>query len=260
MRACGARAGDAAAALDGDDGLRSSDPLRSLEESSRVPDGLQVEQDDPGPWIGLPVLEQVFPGHVGLVAEADEVANSDAMLAGPIEQGGPQRPRLGSDGHIACCRPGRGERGVKSDLGIRVEDAEAVRADDPKGRSASRTEQMLLGIRSRRPGLAEPRGDDHGCLCPRGRALLEDRGDSRRRDGDDGEIDGLRELRDAGIRANPLYFPRARVDRVDRSRERSAHEVGEDLAADRSARPRRSHDGNGLRPQERFERGPHRNA
>ena len=105
-----------------------------------------------GPRIVLPVLEEVFRGDVGLVAEADEVADSDAVVARLVEQGDPQRARLGSHRHVARRRPVRGEGRVKRDFGIGVEDAETVRADDPKRRGPCMPEQLPL----RRPAPPAP--------------------------------------------------------------------------------------------------------
>ena len=146
--------------------------------------------------------------------EADEVPDSNAVVPGLIEQRDPERTRLGSDRYVACRWPCGGKRGVESDLGVGVQNAKAVGADDSKRRGARRTEQVSLGIPSGFPDLAEPRGDDHGGLRSRGRTLLEGRRNLRRGDGDHREVDGLREVGDAGIRANPLHFVSACVDRV----------------------------------------------
>jgi hypothetical protein len=60
----------------------------------RVPERLEVEQDNRGPGIALPVLEQVVARHVGLVADADERRQAELPLAGELQDRQTERPLL----------------------------------------------------------------------------------------------------------------------------------------------------------------------
>ena len=58
--------------LDSDDGLCACDPAGDLGEVPRVTEGLEVEQDDVGAGVLLPVAKKVIAADVGLVADRDE--------------------------------------------------------------------------------------------------------------------------------------------------------------------------------------------
>src|SRR5690606_31177461 len=68
----GAVAGAGAAALDQQDRLLAADPAGDAGELARVAERLQVQGDDVGVRVVLPVFEQVVAAHVGLVADRDE--------------------------------------------------------------------------------------------------------------------------------------------------------------------------------------------
>jgi hypothetical protein len=56
-------------ALDRDDGFGAGDAPGEPSELAGVPEGLEVQEDDVGIRIVLPILQQVVPADVGLVPE-----------------------------------------------------------------------------------------------------------------------------------------------------------------------------------------------
>ena len=62
------RGGDVAPALHRDHGLLPGEPTRDPGELARVAEGLEVEQDDVGVGVGVPVLHEVVARQVGAVA------------------------------------------------------------------------------------------------------------------------------------------------------------------------------------------------
>ena len=98
-------AGARAAALHRQDRLLARDPLREPPELARVPERLQVEEDQVGLGVVLPVLEQVVGGDVRLVPDRDERREAEPARRRLLEQGEPERPALRREADVA--RPGR---------------------------------------------------------------------------------------------------------------------------------------------------------
>src|SRR5581483_5356602 len=99
-------------------------------ELARVPEGLEVEQDDVGAFVLLPPLEQVVRGDVGLVPDGDERREAEISLGRLLEQSETEGARLrrhgDSPGRECPWREGR----VQPDR--RRCDAEAVRPDETR--------------------------------------------------------------------------------------------------------------------------------
>ena len=143
-----ARAGVARAASHREDRLRACDPACDARELARVAEGLEVEQDDVGLGIVLPVLEQVVRRDVGLVADRDERRQTEPARVCLLEQREPERAALGRERDAAGReRPAR-ERRVQA--ARRRSDAEAVRADQAGAVATDEREQLLLRARAPR--------------------------------------------------------------------------------------------------------------
>ena len=149
------------------------------------------------------------------------MTDADAVVAGLVEQGDPQRSGLGSDGHVAGRRPRGGECRVKCDFRIGIQDAETVGADDPQRRPRELENAFLRALAdspdSPNPALTISTAALVPAVAHRSRRLRDPCG----RDGDDREMDRLRKSCDALIRANPLHVVRGRVDRIDGTGERT---------------------------------------
>src|SRR5436190_1100494 len=77
-----APAGGGAAALDRHDGLAGGHLAGDRAEAARVAEGLEVEQDDVGGVVALPVAQEVVARQVGLVAERHERREPNAAARG----------------------------------------------------------------------------------------------------------------------------------------------------------------------------------
>ena len=144
--------------LDGQDRLLRRDARRDPGEAAGVPERLEVEQDDVGGRVVLPVPEEVVAGEVGLVAHRDERREAEAELTGALDHGDPDAAALRHDADGAGRWRGRGERRVQPRDG--AQDPKAVRADEAHARRAAHLEQIVLALRALTAELGEAGGDD----------------------------------------------------------------------------------------------------
>ena len=161
VRRGGALAGGRAPALDDDDGLAGGDAPRDAAELGRVAEGLEVERDDIGALVRLPVLKKVVTGEVRLVAGRDERGQADAVGPGKVERGDAECPALGGEAHPAGRRcPGREAR-VQRDGRVGVDHAEAVGAHEAHAGGPAHRDEIALSLLTRFAHLGEPRREDH---------------------------------------------------------------------------------------------------
>ncbi len=171
--------------------LLPRDAAGEARKLARVPERLQVEQDQVGLRIVLPVLEQVVRRDVSLVADRDEGRQPQAARRSLLQHGEPERAALGREADVAGREVVGREGCVQPRLG--GEDAEAVRSDQPRSVRSNSREELLLQPGSVGAGLGET-GGDH---AERARALahrslgLAEHGVTGH--AEDGEVDASRE-------------------------------------------------------------------
>ena len=100
------RAGGAATALQREHRLRRRDATGEPGELARVPERLQVEQDDVGVRVLLPVLDEVVAGDVRLVADADERRKPEVQTRAR-SRAAPGRGRRSATAARRCPRGGK---------------------------------------------------------------------------------------------------------------------------------------------------------
>ncbi len=255
MRRRGPRPGCRPSALDGHDRLRGRHAPRDPPEAPGVAERLEVEQDELGAGILLPVLEEVVARQIRLVAHRDERGQAHAEAAGRADDRDPEpaalRHEANATRHDVLLR---GERRIQPHVGTGVEDAEAIRADEPGPRLAAHLDQLALARGALPPGLGEARG--HHQERPRPRRGAVARGGDHPLGGhrEDRQIDRAREPLDRPVGAHRLDHVGVLVDRVDRAGEARAQQVAEDLPADRPPLPR----GADQRDRSRLEEASHR--
>ena len=188
VRRRGAAPGRAAPALHDDHRLLPTDVPHELGEPARVPERLDVEQDDLGSLVLRPVAEQVVRRDVGLVADRDERRHAEPELVRHVDHRDPERARLGHERDPPLGRVRLRERAVQPHVGVGVDHAHAVRADHPHPRRAADVDELLLEAAAILPGLAEPGGDHDDRLHALLAALPRDVEDVRRRHDDEGEL------------------------------------------------------------------------
>ena len=222
-----------AAALDDHDRHFPTDPPGDPREAPRIAERLDVEQGYPGRVVGLPVLEEVIRGDVGAVADRSERGDAEPAVLARSIRASPRAPLWVAK----PTSPAGGLSGAKVALNCdarrRVQDAEAVRADQPDAGGPADLDQLALAFGSVRPRLGESGRDHDQRPAHPARRTPRDLDHGRRRDGDHRQVDVIREVRDARVGANRLNHVRAR-DSPDRRHPRSpdSSSVVEELAAD----------------------------
>ena len=221
-------------ALDRDDRLRAGQVAREAGELARVPERLEIQEDHLGLAVVGPVLQQVVAADVGLVAHRDELRDPDAELTGAAHQLDPEPARLRQERDVPRDGPRRRERRVHSHVGRGVHHAETVRSDDAHAVAARQRDELALGLFALGTGLGEPGRDDQHAPNALLRALPRDAGNVGRRHDDDREVDGVRHLEHARVRAHAGDGNRRRVYRVDRALEPVLEQVAKQLVTDPS--------------------------
>ena len=131
-------------ALHGEDRLLAGHAARDPAEPPRIAERLEVEGDEAGLGILLPVLEEVVGRDVGLVADRDEGREAETALGGLLEEGEAERSALGREAD----RPGRERPGAERRVqrGGCNGDAEAIGADESPTVRADGGEEALLSL------------------------------------------------------------------------------------------------------------------
>ena len=227
------RPGRRPAALDDHYRLAAGDPAGDAGELARVAEGLQVEHADRGLAVGLPVLEDVVAGEVGLVPDGDERGDPHPAGAGELDSGDAEGSALRHQPDGPGRRQAGGEGGVEADSRRGVEDAEAVGADQPHPRLAADVEQLPLPAATLLAHLGEAGGDHDQRLDAGGGALAGDLHHLGGGNGDHRQLGRRGQGPDRRVGGHRLDHRGGPVDRVDRSLEIAVEQVPEDAAADR---------------------------
>jgi len=130
--------------LDRYDRLPPTHPLGDPRESPRVAERLQVKKDHVGPGVFFPVLQQVVAGQVGFVPDADERGQTLAHSLRSGKDGETEGAALTRHRDPARRRKQRRKRGVQPNGRVRVEQPEAIRADQAHAVAADLLDQFLL--------------------------------------------------------------------------------------------------------------------
>ncbi len=197
MRARRPRAGRGRPALHRQDRFLARDAAGDPPEPARIAERLQVERDQPGVRVVLPVLEQVVGGDVGLVADRDEGGQADPPLLRLLQQREPERAALGGEGDRAGRQRARPERRVQPRR--RDGEAEAVRPDEPSPVGSNQREELVLTLAPFVADLGEA-GRDHADRARAGAERLLDAGEHvARGQADDGQIRRLGQVADRPV-------------------------------------------------------------
>ena len=197
VRAGGALACARAAALHREDRLLAGDPPRDAPELARVAERLEVEKDEIGVRVVLPVLEQVVRGDVRLVADRDERREAETARRRLLEQREPERSALRGEADVARREVVRREGRVQPRPG--GEDPEAVRADQPGAVRAHPASSCSWRRMPSMPVSAKPGGDHAEGARPlrhRRLGLGEDRVAG---DAEHGQVDDVGDVGDRGV-------------------------------------------------------------
>ena len=176
--------------LEGDDRLsRLVRAPRRPQEALTVADALHEERDHLGLLVVHEGVDHLGHVDVGLVAERDEGADTDAPALGPVEQVHRHAARVADEGHRARGVPVGDVVGGDGHVAVGdTEDPDAVRPDHPgSGRGGCRRELALDPV-TVGAELAEPGGADRDRRDPAVRALLDRLGHQPGRHHDDGRV------------------------------------------------------------------------
>ena len=237
------------------DGLRRADPPGDAGELARVAQRLQVERDHRGPVVVLEKAQQVVRAHVQLVPDRDEGRQAQASRARLLAEQDPDRTGLRHQGQPPGQRIERGKGGSHPDPGVGVDDAEAVRADDPHPVPAGRAEHLRLDRGAGTACLAEARGNDgDGAHAHRG-GLIDHGGDSWGGNGDHSQVDRLGYRQQRRERGHAADRPGGGIYRVDSPGEVAGEQRLDHLMPDVARVPSCSDDGDRARAKDRRDAG-----
>ncbi len=251
---CGPGSRHGPSGFHGNDRFLSAHTAGNLRELLRVPETLEIQQDDRRLRILGPVLNQVVAGHVRLVAHRHEAGDSNTQLLGIVENRQPECAALRRHRHVSARRVHRRERGVQLNVRIGIEEAHAVRADQATPCPPHRVDECRFTGAAGGIALAEAGADDADCADALHDAVIDSSKDLVCRNHDHRQIDGTGNITDAPICGQPGDLAGARVYRNDRSGESCGPKVVENLRSDLAARPVRTDDSHHARLEER----PHR--
>ncbi len=172
-----------------------------------------------------------------------------------VEDRDPESATLGHERDPTTQRRRRRERRIHPDVRVRVDDTHAVRTDHRHAVLAAQGEESLFPLDSGSPDFPEA-GCDHdearNTLLP---ARLDRLECDLRGDRDDRQVDGIRDLEHARIRANPVDAPGVRVHGIDRPLVLVDDQVVEDRVSYFSGMARGSDDGDRGWGENRVEAG-----
>ena len=229
------------ARCDGHRGVQRSDRLLQRRSASSAHEAgtqvarRQVQQHRHGAVVLGPVAEEVRRGHVRPVARRHHRRQAQVHPLSVVDDRGRERAGLGHGGDTTSGRHRGGQRRIQTDLRIGVDQAEAVRAQQPEAVSAGRPERLQLESGPLAPGLREPGGQHHDRAHPPLAALIDHVGHVRRGRGDDGQVDGLGQVEHRTERGHALDQLGVVVHRVHRTREPVGQQVAEHLGAQAAA-------------------------
>ncbi len=187
------------AGLHGDDRLLASHPRCDPGETAGIPERLQIQQDDIGRRVVLPMQEQIVSGHIRLVAHRDELADAQPVALGVLEDGDSERPRLRRHRNIAGRWVDRGEGPVHGDGWRGVEEPHAVGTDHAHPASSDDFEELFLESIAFTADLAEPGGDHDETSHTLRRTLPGGLEGVTRRDGDERQVDLVGDVGDRWV-------------------------------------------------------------
>ena len=247
----GLRAGGRHAGLEEDHRFAPRDLPGGAHEFLAVLDGLDIAEQHARVVVGADRFEERGLVHVGLVADADELAEADPLADRPVEDRRAERARLRHESDVARRGHAGGEGGVEL-LG-RVDQAEAVRPDDAHAARVRELDDLALEIGAFAAGLLEAGGDDdqrrhflRGAVARRLQAEL-------RRDHQHRQVHFAGNLPDRRKTGQAQNLVRLGIDRVDPAGIAVLDQVVKHVVADLAFLARRADDRHGTGVEETFE-------
>ena len=248
----GGRGADAdlgAPALHGDDRFEAGDSASQPAELPRVAERLEVEQDDVSVGVVLPVLQEVVAADVGLVAHRDERRHAQAGARCCRQHCHAERSGLGQEADRAATGRNVGEGGIHPDVGVGVDDADAIGSDHTHPRASRGGDGCTLERGSFLADLGETATDDDQTLHLLPSALFDDIEHLFGWHGEDRDVDVVGYVGDAGPCAHAGDGTGGPVHRIDRAVEPVSEKIHEQLVADRAGAMTGTDDCNRSRPE-----------
>lgn len=184
-----------------------------LDERPAVVHVLEIGEDDVGVRIVPPLGDEIDLVECGLVAERDDVVESDAVPCRPGDRRGDEGPRLAHERHGSLAWGALEERRVQPVR--RTDDADAVRTDQVAVVVVGSLPQFALASFALRSTPAEAGRDDDGAGDADVSRLADDIDHGPSRNDDHGQVDRrrLRRLADGRMTLLSQYRVPVRVDR-----------------------------------------------
>ncbi len=222
------------AAFQRHDGLVSTELASDPGEAPRIAEALQMKHDHVGPWISLPVLQEIVRRDVGSVSGRDEGGQSHGAPGRVGEKRAGQGAGLGEHSDSAGRRIPDGEGGMQPGGRRGVDDAHRIRADQAHAAVAGDPDGVRKQDAALVPAVREAGRHDDGTANPLLRAGPQNVGHPLRGHRHDGQIDLGGHLAQIPVGIDRGDMGGRGVDGIHRSGEPAAEQPAEDLMTDRS--------------------------
>lgn len=200
------------------------------------------------------VLQQVVAGHVGFVADADEMRQTQLQLLSQRQDRDPQRAALRHHRDAARRRVPRGKGGVELHGWIGVDQPEAIRTDQAHAVASGLLHDAPLELPPVLAGFAKTRGNHHQRLDAPSGALIDHAEHRIPRHHEDRQIHRLGQLANAGVGLDRAHRRGVRVDGIHRPLEMAQEQRLKEAVADGRGLARGADDRHALRLKERPQR------
>ena len=212
-----------------------------LDELPAVGHVLQVHGDYRRVFVLGQVVQQIDLVHVGLVAEADELAEAHVAFLGVIEHRGAKCAALRKEAEIARGGHLAAEGGVHPHVRMRVDHAQAVGADQRNAGRLDLFAKFVFQRRAFRPDFLETGRNHHQAVDLLGDRLIDHAQGRRGRDDQHGQIHRTRHVAERGIGEHAHHVAGLGIDGINRAVETGKQQIAENIVA-YGAGPRRGAD------------------
>ena len=232
---------------------RFSGPAKVFQRQEKfppVPNGFHQAHDHAGMFVPGEKLEELRYVQIGLIPRGDRMGEPHAIVGRAVGQRRKQGPALrdeshGPRGQVSILEGGR-ER--QDGPAVEVDRPEGVRAEDAHAASIGDGRHLILEDPTLPSAFGKPAADDDsGFRLPKGKGL-QDRDHPVGGEEDDGAIDPLGQIVDAGKAGDPVHVLVFRIDCIDPTWKSMKPEIVEGLARNPGRICGRADQGHRFRP------------
>ena len=211
----------------------AGDLASQFDKGAAVHKSFQVHQYHVGAVVVGKITQQIDFGYVGFIADADEFRESDVAASGIVENARAESAALRKESDVAVLGHTAREARVEHEVGIGVDHAEAVRADQRNLILAGDLHRTTLQRGTLGSNFLESCRHDHGPACAFLATFFQDLRHRRGRDHNQCEIDVVRNLADVRVCMYTGNRRRLGIDRVQRTAVTAEQDVAKQIVTNR---------------------------